>query len=191
MPGQDLCLGTASDDCTTTYVVEPNDDCDKVAHAHKIDLGVLRHNNPQLDGKCDNMYIGEVCLLGWFTGWEILPAVGTLCGFYGCSTTTPQWYADSGYLDTYHSMGIQANARTVAMVRLLSSALRQCLDGVSYPLNSKFFLVGWPLVESCHSLGAGGLIFLTLWWYQEHFITVMQFDVIDTPVEMELVIGYR
>jgi hypothetical protein len=71
MPGQDLCLGTSGEDCTNTYVVEPNDTCDKVAHAHKIDLGVLYHNNPQLDAKCDNMYIGEVCLIGLsMTRWK-------------------------------------------------------------------------------------------------------------------------
>jgi LysM repeat protein len=60
MPGQVLCLGTPGDDCNTTYVVEPNDTCDEVAAAHKIDPSLLYHNNPQLDAKCDNMYIGEV-----------------------------------------------------------------------------------------------------------------------------------
>jgi hypothetical protein len=64
MPGQVLCLGTPGDDCNDTYVVEPNDTCEKVASAHSVDLGILYHNNPQLDAKCDNMYIGEVCLLG-------------------------------------------------------------------------------------------------------------------------------
>jgi LysM domain len=63
-PGQVLCLGTPDDDCSTTYVVKPNDSCDDVAAAHKIDPSVLYHNNPQLDAKCDNMYIGEVCVLG-------------------------------------------------------------------------------------------------------------------------------
>ena len=63
MPGQTLCLGTSGDDCTDTYVVIPNDTCEKVAHAHKADLAILYHNNPQLNKKCDNMYVGEVCLL--------------------------------------------------------------------------------------------------------------------------------
>jgi hypothetical protein len=67
MPGQPLCLGTAGADCDDTYVVEPNDTCEKVAAAHKTDLGVLYHNNPQLNAKCDNMYIGEVCSLGLST----------------------------------------------------------------------------------------------------------------------------
>jgi len=60
MPGQVLCLGTADDDCSTTYVVKPNDDCYEVAAAYNIDLGVLYHNNPQINGECSNMYIGEV-----------------------------------------------------------------------------------------------------------------------------------
>jgi len=60
MPGQSLCLGTAGEDCTDTYVVQPNDTCEEVADAHKVDLGVLYHNNPQLHPTCDNMYIGEV-----------------------------------------------------------------------------------------------------------------------------------
>ncbi|KAN0104028.1 carbohydrate-binding module family 50 protein [Russula decolorans] len=65
MPGQVLCLGTPGADCNNTYVVEPNDTCEEVATAHKVDLGVLYHNNPQLNAKCDNMYIGEVlCVAG-------------------------------------------------------------------------------------------------------------------------------
>jgi LysM repeat protein len=60
MPGQVLCLGTPGADCNDTYVVEPNDTCESVAAAHNADLGVLYHNNPQLNGKCDNLYIGEV-----------------------------------------------------------------------------------------------------------------------------------
>jgi len=60
MPGQVLCLGTSGDDCTNTYVVKPNDICHDVAAAHKIDLAIFFHNNPQLDAKCDNLYIGEV-----------------------------------------------------------------------------------------------------------------------------------
>ena len=63
MPGQPLCLGTTGEDCTDTYVVQPNDTCEEVAAAHKADLGVLYHNNPQLNAKCDNLYVGEVCLL--------------------------------------------------------------------------------------------------------------------------------
>jgi hypothetical protein len=67
MPGQPLCLGTAGEDCTDTYVVQPNDTCEEVADAHKVDLGVLYHNNPQLHTKCDNLYVGEVCVLGFST----------------------------------------------------------------------------------------------------------------------------
>ncbi|KAH9997141.1 hypothetical protein BJV74DRAFT_826891 [Russula compacta] len=60
VPGQTLCLGTHGQDCTATYVVQPNDICKKVTHDHHIDLAVLYHNNPQLNAGCTNMYIGEV-----------------------------------------------------------------------------------------------------------------------------------
>jgi LysM repeat protein len=68
MPGQSLCLGTAGQDCTDTYVVQPNDTCEEVANANKVDLGVLYQNNPQLNNPtCNNMYVGEVCVLGLST----------------------------------------------------------------------------------------------------------------------------
>ena len=60
-----MCLGTAGQDCTDTYVVQPNDTCEEVADANKVDLGVLYQNNPQLHNPtCNNMYVGEVCVLG-------------------------------------------------------------------------------------------------------------------------------
>jgi len=64
-PGQNLCLGSPGADCTSTYVVKPNDDCDIVASNNKINSTLLRANNPQLNGGCTNMYIGEVlCVAG-------------------------------------------------------------------------------------------------------------------------------
>lgn len=60
MPGQTLCLGTSDEDCTTTYVVHPNDDCNIVASKNNINTTVLSINNPQLNADCSNMYIGEV-----------------------------------------------------------------------------------------------------------------------------------
>ena len=116
MPGQALCLGTPGDDCTDTYVVEANDTCEKVVAAHgpKLDLGILYHNNPQLNTKCDNMYIGEVCLLELSTRWEILHIIGTMRGQYGCCASTSLW-CNSSFLDTHY--GISSNHR-FAMVRL-------------------------------------------------------------------------
>jgi len=65
MPGQTLCLGTSGEDCTTTYVVRPNDDCNIVASKNNINTTVLSINNPQLNADCTNMYIGEVlCVAG-------------------------------------------------------------------------------------------------------------------------------
>ena len=63
MPGQTLCVGTSGQDCTTTYVVQPNDDCDIVASNNNINTTVLYVNNPQLNTDCSNMYIGEVRVL--------------------------------------------------------------------------------------------------------------------------------
>ncbi|KAH9060510.1 hypothetical protein EDB87DRAFT_1561813 [Lactarius vividus] len=68
LPGQKLCLGHSGKDCTTTYVVKPNDDCDIVSSAYNINATVLYHNNPQLNADCSNMYIGEVlCVAGAVT----------------------------------------------------------------------------------------------------------------------------
>jgi len=64
-PGQTLCLGNTGQDCTTTYVVKPNDDCDIVASNNNINTTVLSLNNPQLNADCSNLYIGEVlCVAG-------------------------------------------------------------------------------------------------------------------------------
>ncbi|KAH9073113.1 hypothetical protein EDB83DRAFT_2360945 [Lactarius deliciosus] len=59
LPGQKLCLGHSGNDCTTTYVVKANDDCNIVSSAYNINATVLSHNNPQLNADCSNMYIGE------------------------------------------------------------------------------------------------------------------------------------
>lgn len=68
LPGQQLCLGHSGEDCTTTYVVKLNDDCNIVSSAYNINATVLSHNNPQLNADCSNMYIGEVlCVAGAVT----------------------------------------------------------------------------------------------------------------------------
>ncbi|KAA1477848.1 hypothetical protein DENSPDRAFT_845056 [Dentipellis sp. KUC8613] len=59
-PGQNLCLGTQGEDCSTTYVVQPDDTCDAVMQAHAINSTILYANNPQIDAQCANLYIGEV-----------------------------------------------------------------------------------------------------------------------------------
>jgi len=59
-PGENLCLGWSGDDCTTTYVVQPNDDCDIITSMANINETILYMNNPQINSDCTNIYIGEV-----------------------------------------------------------------------------------------------------------------------------------
>lgn len=58
--GMSYCLGWQGQDCTTTYVVKANDDCDIVSTAAGINTTILYENNPQIDEYCSNIYIGEV-----------------------------------------------------------------------------------------------------------------------------------
>lgn len=60
MPGEDLCLGYAGEDCRTTYVVKANDTCDEIASQAGTTFTILKMNNPQIDDACSNIYIGEV-----------------------------------------------------------------------------------------------------------------------------------
>ncbi|KAG1883590.1 hypothetical protein F4604DRAFT_1735711 [Suillus subluteus] len=58
--GQSYCLGWQGQDCTTTYVVQQNDDCDIISSAAGINTTILYENNPQINDYCTNIYIGEV-----------------------------------------------------------------------------------------------------------------------------------
>jgi len=65
LPGQSLCLGTAGQDCATTYVVQANDECDAISAANSINSTILLLNNPQIEEDCSNIYSGEVlCVAG-------------------------------------------------------------------------------------------------------------------------------
>jgi len=57
---QTICLGTTGEDCSTTYVVAPNDSCDTITSMAGINATILYANNPQIDSGCDNIYVGEV-----------------------------------------------------------------------------------------------------------------------------------
>lgn len=59
-PGQSLCLGTSGEDCTTTYIVKPDDTCELITNAAGINGTILSLNNPQIDKECSNIYIGQV-----------------------------------------------------------------------------------------------------------------------------------
>jgi len=60
VPGEELCLGYAGEDCKTTYVVKPDDTCEEVASQAGTTTTILKMNNPQIDDECSNIYIGEV-----------------------------------------------------------------------------------------------------------------------------------
>jgi len=60
VPGDEICLGNAGEDCTTTYVVQDNDTCEGINAAHSLNSTILSLNNPQINQACDNIYIGEV-----------------------------------------------------------------------------------------------------------------------------------
>ncbi|OAX41839.1 hypothetical protein K503DRAFT_711825 [Rhizopogon vinicolor AM-OR11-026] len=60
VPGNTYCLGWQGEDCTTTYVVQANDDCDIISGAAGISNAILYQNNPQINEDCTNIYIGEV-----------------------------------------------------------------------------------------------------------------------------------
>ncbi|KAK7461435.1 hypothetical protein VKT23_008613 [Stygiomarasmius scandens] len=59
--GQEICLGLAGSDCTTTTVVSADRPiCLEVAQDAGIPLETLLHNNPNIDSFCGNIYPGEV-----------------------------------------------------------------------------------------------------------------------------------
>ena len=58
--GDTLCLGTAGEDCTTTYVIKANDTCDQLSASWNVNSTMMYANNPQINGDCTNLYIGEV-----------------------------------------------------------------------------------------------------------------------------------
>jgi len=59
-PGQNLCLGTTGEDCTTTHVIQNTDTCDSILAQFNLNSTILAQNNPNIDSACDNLYPGEV-----------------------------------------------------------------------------------------------------------------------------------
>ncbi|KII85553.1 carbohydrate-binding module family 50 protein [Plicaturopsis crispa FD-325 SS-3] len=59
-PGNSICLGWANQDCSTTYVVKPDDDCPGITQLAGINSTLLTQNNPQINQDCSNLYVGEV-----------------------------------------------------------------------------------------------------------------------------------
>jgi len=58
--GWTLCLGFEGTDCTSTYVVQPDDTVDAIAASHSFNATILFLNNPQIDDDGSNLYVGEV-----------------------------------------------------------------------------------------------------------------------------------
>ncbi|KAF5366176.1 hypothetical protein D9758_005810 [Tetrapyrgos nigripes] len=58
--GATFCIGYENEDCSKTYVVKGQDTCLGIANAHGLNTTMLNLNNPQIDGECSNIYVGEV-----------------------------------------------------------------------------------------------------------------------------------
>jgi hypothetical protein len=58
--GATICLGYLNEDCSDTYVVEAEDTCEDIADGFSIDEATLYNNNPNINDKCTNIYVGEV-----------------------------------------------------------------------------------------------------------------------------------
>lgn len=58
--GQTICLGTQGEDCSATYVVQPDDTCERVMDVFGVNATILSLNNPQINSDCTNIYVGEV-----------------------------------------------------------------------------------------------------------------------------------
>lgn len=64
LPGQTLCLGTESEDCSSTYVVKPGNTCADIYKAGAVNGTIFNLNNPQVNDDCTNIYVGQVvCVL--------------------------------------------------------------------------------------------------------------------------------
>jgi hypothetical protein len=86
-PGETLCLGNKGEDCSDTYVVQPDDTCDGVSAKTGVNSTMLHTNNPQINEQCGNLYVGEVSLRSHVEPWHeagatvsrtIFPSSGTI-----------------------------------------------------------------------------------------------------------------
>ncbi|KAJ9119481.1 hypothetical protein QFC24_005714 [Naganishia onofrii] len=60
-PGQELCLGWKSMDCSTTHTVTIGDTCWGISSRYGVPVETIYGNNPQVDAEtCNNIYVGEV-----------------------------------------------------------------------------------------------------------------------------------
>ncbi|THU78987.1 hypothetical protein K435DRAFT_966527 [Dendrothele bispora CBS 962.96] len=87
-PGATICIGYENEDCSKTYVVKAQDSCGTIADAHAINTTMLYLNNPQIDGECSNIYVGEtrtaVFLIHNRCQARIYPPTTTVAHAYAC-----------------------------------------------------------------------------------------------------------
>ncbi|KIP05876.1 hypothetical protein PHLGIDRAFT_19580 [Phlebiopsis gigantea 11061_1 CR5-6] len=98
LPGQELCLGAAGKDCTTTYVVKSGDSCEQIVSNHGINSTILYANNPQIDVDCSNIYVGEVlCAASEFAApsASVIPATTIPTGAVPAATSSSTSFAAS------------------------------------------------------------------------------------------------
>jgi len=74
--GESLCLGTAGQDCNTTYPVQAGDTCEKIASVFWVNTTILYLNNPQINSDCSNIYVGEVLCTSCTVQVPPIPATG-------------------------------------------------------------------------------------------------------------------
>jgi LysM repeat protein len=90
VPGQTYCLGVvASEDCSTTYIVQAGDTCSNIVAKNALNATILGLNNPQIDGTCSNIYPGEVLCTAKTVQVPPIPAGGVPITPSGQTATSP------------------------------------------------------------------------------------------------------
>ncbi|KAF9527199.1 hypothetical protein CPB83DRAFT_856540 [Crepidotus variabilis] len=94
--GADLCLGNKGEDCQTTYTVKGGDTCNTILYNANINATILYLNNPQIDEKCSNIYVGEVLCTSQTVQVSPIPAGGVVVPVSGPPATPPAAPANGG-----------------------------------------------------------------------------------------------
>lgn len=97
--GEQLCLGTSGEDCTTLHFVNDSDTCTSIQSQYGLNSTILTQNNPNIDDGCDNLYPGLALCVAQTVIAPPIPA-----GFFnGTGTGSVQWVpvspGDDGYDD--------------------------------------------------------------------------------------------
>jgi LysM repeat protein len=85
--GQQLCLGTPGEDCTSVHIVEDADTCSTIQSTFGLNSTILMQNNPNIDAGCDNLYNGLALCIADTVMAPPIPA-----GFFNSNSTgTVDW----------------------------------------------------------------------------------------------------